>query len=154
MSFRSHHHFVIPLAGRASLLLLFVLALPLITGAWKEVTGRTINPRYVERIKNGQTTKHEILVMFGDPQEIDRTPEGVVFIYKNYKAAEVRSRPKKPKLPDTDISKDPYLLDQSLRGVGSQKSSQKPPTKVLSSTLTIRFKPDGETVQSHEYKEF
>lgn len=144
----------IPLSGRAGLLLLFVLALPLILGAWRGVTGRTINPRRVKRIKDGQTTKHEILIWFGDPQETDRTPEGVVFIYKNYKAAEVRSRPHKVKLPDADISKDQNLLDKRLRREDNQKSPKKSPTKVLSSTLTIRFKPDGETVQSHEYKEF
>jgi len=66
----------------------------------------------------------------------------------------VRSRQRKPKLPDAEISKDPYLLDKRLRREDNQKSPKKSPNKVLSSTLTIRFKPDGETVQSHEYKEF
>ncbi len=152
MSLRSH--FGISLAGRAGLLLLFVLALPLILGAWKEVTGRTINPRYVERIKDGQTTKHEIMVLFGDPQEINRTPEGLVFIYKNYKAAEVRSRKKKTKLPDPALTSTQYYMETKHQEDLSKSKKKKAPTKVLASTLTIRFKPDGEIVQNHEYKEF
>lgn len=154
MSLRINRHFGIPFWGRAGLVLLFVLALPLTLGAWKEFTGRTINPRYVKRIKDGQTTKHEILVMFGDPEEIERTPEGVVFIYKDYKAAEVRSLPKKSKLPDPQLTTTPYYLEQKHREDLAKSDKKKAPTKVVSSTLTIRFKPDGDTVQSHEYKEF
>ena len=53
-----------------------------------------------------------------------------------------RSRPQSDQL---------YLLDDN-------KQIKKPPLKtegkILKSTLLIRFKPDGQTVMSHEYKEF
>ena len=55
-----------------------ILLLPGLLGAWKVISGETINPHHVERIKDGQTTKHEILLYFGEPQEIDRSPEGRV----------------------------------------------------------------------------
>jgi len=141
------------LSGRSGLLLLLVLALPLVLGAWKEVTGRTINPRFVERIKDGQTKKHEILLMFGDPEEIDRTPNGVVFIYKNYKAAEVRSHQEKSKVLDPDTSALPYFMERKFQE-DLKKPGKKASNRPLASTLTIRFKPDGETVLNHEYKEF
>ena len=35
-----------------------------------------------------------------------------------------------------------------------KKAPLKTEGKILRSTLTVRFKPDGETVMSHEYKEF
>ncbi len=41
----------------------------------------------MERIQDGKTTKNEILLLFGDPQEIDRTPEGVTYMYKSFKDA-------------------------------------------------------------------
>jgi len=154
MSSQTNRRFGILLGGRTGLLLLFVLALPLICGAWQKVTGRSINPRHVERIKDGQTKKHEILLLFGDPEEIDRTPEGLVFTYKDYKAAEVRSRQPQSKFPEPELSSNPYLMEKKQREDLSKSQKKKDPSKVVSSTLTIRFKPDGETVQSHEYKEF
>ena len=66
---------------------LMILLLPGLLGAWKIISGETIDPRHVERIQDGKTTKNEILVLFGDPQEIDRTPEGVTYTYKNFKDA-------------------------------------------------------------------
>ncbi len=70
------------------ILLLLILLLPAFLGGWRAVTGgETINPNYVQRIKNGQTTKHEILLLFGDPQEIDRSADGLVFTYKSFKDA-------------------------------------------------------------------
>lgn len=137
------------LVNRPAVLVLLVLALPLWLGAWKEMTGRSINPRYVERIEDGKTKKHQILVLFGDPQEINRTPEGLVFIYKSYKAAEAPPSREIYKIPEPQ-STSPYGIEEQLK----QEKKPKKSTKVLSSTLTIRFKPDGETVQSHEYKEF
>ena len=64
-----------------------VLGLMVLLLAWRDVSGNTINPRYVERIKDGQTTKNEIMLMFGEPQEIKRTENGVVFTYKSFKDA-------------------------------------------------------------------
>jgi hypothetical protein len=55
-------------------------------GAWKTFTGQGINRSYVERIQDGKTKKPEILTWFGDPQEVKRTPEGVVFIYQTFRA--------------------------------------------------------------------
>jgi len=141
----------IPLVSRPVVLALLVLALPFLLGAWKEATGRNINPRYVERIQDGKTKKHEILVLFGDPQEINRTPEGPVYIYKSYKAVEAPPTREVYKLPEPQ-STSPYAMDHQLKE--EKKPVKKGPAKVLSSTLTIRFQPDGETVQSHEFKEF
>ena len=64
-----------------------ILLLPGLLGAWKIISGETIDPRHVERIQDGKTTKNEILLLFGDPQEIDRTPEGVTYTYKSFKDA-------------------------------------------------------------------
>jgi len=127
-----------------------ILLLPGLLGAWKIISGDTIDPRHVGRIKDGQTTKNEILLMFGDPQEIDRTAEGVTYTYKNFKDAP--AMPYNPK--DRQIapqSDQLYLLPDD------DKKIKKPPLKtegkILKSTLLIRFKPDGQTVMSHEYKE-
>ena len=136
-------------SGRLAALFLLLLV-PLILGGWRVVSGETINPKFVERIKDGKTSKHEILVLFGDPQEITRTPYGPVYLYKSYKDA--------PALP-YDYSKreinpqsdSPYVIDSNKQ---IKKAPLKTKGKILRSTLTIRFKPDGETVLSHEYKEF
>jgi outer membrane protein assembly factor BamE (lipoprotein component of BamABCDE complex) len=135
---------------RGLVLLCLILFLPLILGAWRDLTGKTINPRYVGRIQDGKTTKHEIFLWFGDPQEVDRGPAGVVFKYVSYKDA--------PELPSKDIYKEPnpqsttpYYLDEEKR---VKKLTRKTKGEIVQSTLTIRFKPDGETVMSHEYKEF
>jgi len=119
-------------------------------GAWQDLTGKTINPRFVERIQNGKTTKHEILLYFGEPQETHRTPEGMVFIYKSFKDAPAMPyRPEDRKInPQSD---QPLVIDADKQ---IKKAPLKTQGKILRSTLTIRFKPDGETVMSHEYKEF
>ncbi len=129
---------------------LLIFCLPLILGAWRDISGNTINPRYVARIQDGKTTKHQILLWFGDPQEVDRGPAGVVFKYVSYKDA--------PEPPSRDIYKEPsqqsttpYFLDEQKR---VKKLTRKTKGEIVQSTLTIRFKPDGETVMSHEYKEF
>ena len=104
----------------------------------------------MERIQDGKTTKNEILLLFGDPQEIDRTPEGVTYTYKSFKDAPAMPyRPENRKInPQSDQH---YVIDDN-------KQIKKPPLKtegkILKSTLLIRFKPDGETVMSHEYKEY
>jgi hypothetical protein len=130
---------------------LMILLLPGLLGAWKIISGDTIDPRHVQRIKDGKTTKNEILVLFGDPQEIDRTPEGVTYMYKNFKDTPAMPyRPEERKIaPQSDQL---FLLPDD------DKKIKKPPVKtkgsILKSTLFIRFKPDGQTVMSHEYKEY
>ncbi|MDI6853590.1 MAG: hypothetical protein QME75_08320 [Deltaproteobacteria bacterium] len=109
-----------------------------------------INPNYVSRIQNGKTTKHEILLWFGDPQEVDRSPSGVIFKYVSYKDA--------PALPGKNLYKEPEPQSTTPFFVDEEKRIKKVPIKtkgeIVQSTLTVRFKPDGETVMSHEYKEF
>ena len=129
---------------------LMVLLLPGLLGAWKIISGETIDRRHVERIMDGKTTKNEILLLFGDPQEIDRTPGGVTYTYKNFKDA--------PAMPYRPEDRKIATQSDQLYIIDDQKQIKKPPLKtegkILRSTLLIRFKPDGETVMSHEYKEF
>ena len=130
---------------------LMILLLPGLLGAWKIISGDTIDPRHVERIQDGKTTKNEILLLFGDPQEIDRTPEGVSYTYKNFKDAPANPyNPNDRKIaPQSDQL---YLLPDEDKKI--KKAPLKTEGKILKSTLIIRFKPDGQTVMSHEYKEF
>ncbi len=125
-----------------------ILALPLLLGAWKGAAGQSINPNYVERIQDGKTKKPEILTWFGDPQEVKRTPEGVVYIYQTFRAKQgglqKDTRDIKP-AADT-----PFQLEENLK----MKPRKADPTQELESSLIIRFKPDGETVQSHQYQRF
>ena len=131
-------------------LVFLILSLLLMVGAWRDLSGGGINPRYVARIQDGKTTKHQILLWFGDPQDVDRTQAGVVFKYVSYKD--------EPPLPSRNIFKEPepqstspFFLDEEKR---VKKLTKKTKGEIVESTLTIRFKPDGETVMSHEYKEF
>ena len=131
--------------------LMVLLLLPLVMGGgWRDMTGRTINKRLVNHIQNGKTTKHEIMLYFGDPQELHRTPEGLVFIYKSFKDA--------PAMPYRHEKRMPNPQSESLMIIDDNKQIKKAPLKtkgkILYSTLTIRFKPNGETVMSHEYKEY
>ena len=137
-------------AGRArqAALFLLVFTLPLFLGAWKIVRGRDINPAYVDRIQDGKTKKHEILTLFGDPDEIDRTPEGTVYIYKTFR--EKTALPKKERKALGTVQDSPYFTEDWVKN----KSTQKEPGKELASMLAIRFGQDGETVQSHAYKQF
>jgi hypothetical protein len=128
---------------------LIILLLPGLLGAWRIMSGETIDPRRVERIKDGTTTKNEILTLFGDPQEIDRTPDGVVYTYKSFKDAPAMPyRPEDRKIQQQ--SDQIYLIDENKQ---VKKATVKTEGKILRSTLLIRFKPDGNTVMSHEYKE-
>jgi hypothetical protein len=129
---------------------LLILLLPGLLGAWRVMSGESIDRRHVERIQDGKTTKNEILLLFGDPQEIDRTPEGVTYTYKSFKDAPAMPyRPEDRKInPQSDqlfvINEDKTIKKAPLKTEG----------KILKSTLLIRFKPDGQTVMSHEYKEY
>jgi hypothetical protein len=117
--------------------------------AWRDVSGNTINPRYVERIKDGQTTKNEVTLMFGDPQEIKRTEHGMVYTYKSFKDA--------PALPYDPDKRQPASQSDQLFLVDNDnkitKKKEKTEGKILKSTLVIYFKPDGQTVSGHEYTE-
>ena len=129
---------------------LMILLLPGLLGAWRVVSGETIDLRHVERIQDGKTTKNEILLLFGDPQEIDRGSEGITYTYKNFKDAPAMPyRPENRKInPQSDqlfvVNEDKQIKKAPLKTEG----------KILKSTLLIRFKPDGQTVMSHEYKEY
>jgi hypothetical protein len=131
-------------------LVLLVLLLPGLLGAWRVVSGETIDPRHVQRIQDGKTNKNEILTLFGDPQVIDRSPDGVVYTYKTFKDAP--AMPYRPETRQINPQSDQiYVVDDEKR---VKKAPIKTEGKILRSTLTIRFKPDGVTVMSHEYKEF
>jgi hypothetical protein len=138
------------LLERRGAALLGLILLPLIFGGWVGMTGRTIDPRHVERIQNGKTTKHEILLYFGEPQETHRNPDGLVFIYKSFKDA--------PAMPYKHYERQINPQSDQIMVIDENKKIKKAPLKkegkILHSTLTIRFKPDGDTVMSHEYKEF
>jgi hypothetical protein len=129
---------------------LMILLLPGLLGAWRIMSGESIDRRHVERIQDGKTTKHEILLLFGDPQEINRTPEGIIYTFKSFKdAPALPYRPEDRKInPQSDqklvITPDKQITKAPLKTEG----------KILRSTLLIRFKPDGQTVMSHEYKEY
>ncbi len=134
---------------KALALLLALVVLPVLLGAWRE-GGKGINPNHVARIKNGQTTKHEILVMFGDPQEVDRSAEGVVFTYKSFvdePPPPAKSIYKEPE----EQSRTPYFLDEDKK---IRQKTVKKEGKILKSSLVVRFKAGSDTVLSHEYKEF
>ena len=129
---------------------LLILLLPGLLGAWRVVSGESIDRRHVERIQDGKTTKNEILLLFGDPQEIDRAPEGVAYTYKSFKDAP--AMPYRPENRKINPQSDQLLVITEDKQI--KKAPLKTEGKILRSTLLIRFKPDGQTVMSHEYKEF
>jgi hypothetical protein len=129
---------------------LLVMLLPGLLGAWKIISGDTIDSRHVERIKDGQTTKNEILLLFGDPQEINRTPDGVTYLYKSFKDAP--ANPYKPEERKINPQSDQIFVVDDQKQI--KKAPLKTEGKILKSTLLIRFKPGTDTVMSHEYKEF
>jgi len=131
-------------------LVLMIMLLPGLLGAWRVVSGDTIDSRRVSRIKDGKTTKQEILLLFGDPQEIDRTPEGVVYLYKNFKDAP--AFPYRHEKREISPQSDQVFIRDDKKQI--KKAPLKTEGTILKSTLLIRFKPDGETVMSHEFKEF
>jgi hypothetical protein len=130
--------------------ILLILLLPGLLGAWRIVSGDTIDRRHVDRIQDGKTTKNEIMVLFGDPQEIDRSPDGITYTYKSFKDAP--AMPYKPETRQINPQSDQiYVVDENKQ---IKKAPLKTEGKILKSTLLIRFKPDGQTVMSHEFKEF
>jgi hypothetical protein len=129
---------------------LMILLLPGLLGAWKVMSGESIDRRHVERIQDGKTTKNEILLLFGEPQETSRTPEGVIYTYKSFKDTPAMPyRPENRKInPQSD---QPFVINEDKT---IKKAPLKTEGKILRSTLIIRFKPDGQTVMSHEYQEY
>jgi hypothetical protein len=129
---------------------LMILLLPGLLGAWRVVSGESIDRRHVERIQDGKTTKNEILLLFGDPQEINRTPEGITYTFKSFKDGPAMPyRPEDRKInPQSDQK---FVINEEKQ---IKKAPLKTEGKILRSTLLIRFKPDGQTVMSHEYKEY
>jgi outer membrane protein assembly factor BamE (lipoprotein component of BamABCDE complex) len=128
---------------------LLVLSLMLLVLAWRDVSGNTINPGYVERIKDGQTTKNEIMLLFGEPKEIKRTENGVVYTYKSFKDAPALPYDPSKRQPSTQSDKL-FLVDEDNK---VKKVQEKTEGKILKSTLIIYFNPDGQTVSGHEYSE-
>ena len=149
----SHHNFTLNSLGRGrqTTLVLLVLTMPLLLGAWKIVMGREINPAYVDRIKDGQTQKHEILTLFGDPDEIDRTPEAVVYTYKTFRDKEVL--PKRERKVKSAPQDSPYFREDWLKDK-KEREAKEEGGKELDRRLIIRFDPKGLTVQSHDFKQF
>ncbi len=128
-----------------------ILLLPVLLGAWRDITGNTINPNYVKRIQDGKTTKTEILAFFGDPKEVDKTDLGPVYKYFSYKDAPADDLPYRHEKRQIQEQSDKLYVDENKQ---IKKVPLKTEGKILRSTLTVRFKKDGETVMSHEYKEF
>jgi hypothetical protein len=137
--------------GQRLALALVVLALPLFLGGWKIVMNKGINPAYVDRIEDGKTKRAEILTLFGDPQETKRTPEGIIYVYKSYRPKDVKKKIKDDKEPVGLSTVDsPLELEERLK----HSHKKEGPAQELGSTLTIYLKPDGETVMSHEFKQY
>ena len=138
---------------RRMVLVLVLLLLPGLLGAWRIVSGDTIDPRHVGRIKDGKTTKQEILLLFGDPEDIQRDADGVTYTYKSFKDAPAMPyRPEKRKInPQSDQL---YVIADK----DGKKTLKKPPLKtkgkILRSTLIVRFKPGGMVVMSHEFQQY
>jgi hypothetical protein len=132
--------------------ILLILLLPLFLGAWRDASGNTINPRYVERIQNGKTTKHEVLLFFGEPKDIEKSDLGPVYKYTSYKDSPADEMPyKHDKRQIQPQSDQQYVIDDEKK---IKKPEVKKEGKIVRSTLIIRFQKNGETVMSHEYKEF
>jgi len=129
---------------------LMILLLPGLLGAWRVMSGESIDRRHVERIQDGKTTKHEILLLFGDPQEIVRTPEGVIYTFKSFK--DTPAMPYRPEDRQINPQSDQKFVINEDKTI--KKAPLKTEGKILRSTLLIRFKPDGQTVMSHEYQEY
>ncbi len=128
---------------------LVLLGMLLCLLAWRDISGNTINPRYVARIQDGKTTKNEIMVMFGEPQEIKRTDNTITYIYRSFKDAPALPYDPKKRQPNPQ-STTPYLVDEEKK---VRKVQDKTEGKIPRSTLVIYFKPDGQTVTGHEYTE-
>jgi hypothetical protein len=121
----------------------------MLLGAWRITMNKNINARYVERIQDGKTKKSEILTLFGDPQEIKRTPDGIIFVYKTFRTKETPPSYKADEDTKTGAAvESPFTLEESLK-----RKPKEGPVQEESSVLTIYFGTDGDTVRSHSFKE-
>ncbi len=137
--------------GRGLALALVVLAMPLLLGGWQINTHKGINPSYVDRIEDGKTKRSEILTLFGDPQETKRSPEGLIYVYKTLRTKET-AQSKKKKGDDVSIAPSvdsPFTLEETLK-----RKPKEGPEQEVADMLIIHFKPDGQTVMSHEFKQY
>ena len=132
--------------------ILLLLAAVLLLGAWSDFTGNTINPRYVQAHPGRQD--HQA----GGPAcflEIPRRSSAPIWGRSTSISAIRTTRPDMPYKPEErkieEQSDQIYLLDDKKQ---IKKPVVKKEGKIPRSTLTIRFKKDGDTVMSHEYKEF
>ena len=131
-------------------LVLLVLLLPGLLGAWRIMSGDTIDPRNVQRIKDGKTTKMEVMTLFGEPQDVNRDGDGLIYIYKSFKDAP--ATPYKPWERKINPQSDKLMVIDANKQI--KEAPLKTKGKILKSTLTVRFKPGTNTVMSHEFKEY
>ena len=109
--------------------ILLILLLPLLLGAWQDASGNTINPNYVKRIENGKTSKHEILLYFGDPKEIEKSDVGPVYKYFSYKDAPADFTPyqhEKRKIQEQSDSAVPDRREQADQEAPGEERGQNP----------------------------
>jgi hypothetical protein len=136
--------------GRGLGFALLVLALPLLLGGWTINMNKGINPSYIDRIEDGKTKRSEILTLFGDPQETKRTPEGIIYVYKTLRTKEsLHSKNTKDDATIAPSVDSPFTLEETLK-----RKPKEGPKQEVDSILTISFKPDGETVMSHTFKQY
>jgi outer membrane protein assembly factor BamE (lipoprotein component of BamABCDE complex) len=135
---------------RKIVLVFLVLLLPGLLGAWRIMSGDTIDPRNVQRIQDGKTTKMEVMTMFGDPQDVEREGNSITYIYKSFKDAP--ATPYKPWERKINPQSDRLMVLDADKHI--KKAPLKTKGKILKSTLTVRFKPGSNTVMSHEYQEY
>ncbi len=137
-----------PRAVKLGPTLFLLLTLVLVSG-WRQLTGDNLNPRFIDRIQDGKTTKNEILLWFGEPQEIKKTPTSLIYIYKSY--ADTPALPYNPdKREINPQSYTPFLIDEDKNIVPKK---EKTTGKILRGTLTIYIKPETQVVTGHEYLE-
>ena len=130
---------------------LMILLLPGLLGAWKVVSGETIDRRHVERIADGKTTKNEILRCSAIPRKSTAAPRASPTPTKTsriHRPCPIDRRTARSHPNPISSSSFPMMI------IRLKKPPLKTEGKILKSTLLIRFKPDGQTVMSHEYKEY
>lgn len=128
---------------------LLMLAVLLAAG-WRQLTGDQLDPRLVARIKNGQTTKNEILLWFGEPQEIRKTDACLIYIYRTY--VDTPALPYKPDKREVNPqSYTPFLIDEDKHVVPRKEKRE---GRILRRQLTIYLQPNTQVVSGHEYQEF
>ena len=108
--------------------------------------GNYVSQDMVAQLRPGMT-KEQVRYLLGTPLITDIFhADRWDYVYYYDKAY---SKPEERKInPQSDQI---YVVDENKQ---IKKATVKMEGKILKSTLLIRFKPDGETVMSHEYKQF